>query len=165
MCRSARLLWQGRFTWVGTLARKFCQQLTRNEQPDFSLEISGQIPTPVDVPRDTVVKSHRGRKLMVLTARFRPGPTFMQGNDRSRLHLKGLQRDAYQRPMDKKRKAWSWSVASLPRSLQESLVISFQWLCYRCFNLGCVTSRASVSDKLDIHLHPALTFLGSCWYS
>ena len=47
---------------------------------------------------------------MVLTARFRPGPTFMQGNDRSRLHLKGLQRDAYQMPMDKKRKAWSWSV-------------------------------------------------------
>lgn len=165
MRRSARLLWQGRFTWVGTLARKFCQQLTRNEQPDFSLEISGQIPTPVDVPRDTVVKSRRGRKLMVLTARFCPGPTFMQGNDRSRLHLKGLQRDAYQMPMDKERKARSWSVASLPRSLQESLVFSFQWLCYRCFNLGCVTARASMSDKLDIHLHLALTFLGSCWYS
>lgn len=163
MCRSVRLLWQGRVTWVGILARKFCQQLTRNEQPalqHFSLEISGQIPTPVDVPRDTVVKSHGGRKLMVLTAKFRPGPTFMQRNDRSRLHLRGLQRAAYQ-----KRKAWPWSVASLPCSLQESLVISFQWLCYRCFNLGCVTSRANMSDKSDIHLHPALTFLGSCWYS
>lgn len=91
MCRSVRLLWQGRVTWVGILARKFCQQLTRNEQPalqHFSLEISGQIPTPVDVPRDTVVKSRGGRKLMVLIAKFRPGPTFMQGNDRSRLHLR-----------------------------------------------------------------------------
>ena len=115
----------------------------------FSLEISGQIPTPVDVPRDTVVKSRGGRRLMVLTARFRPGPTFMQGNDRSRFHLKGLQRAAYQMPVDKKTKARPWSVASLPRSLQDSLVISFQWLCYRCVNLGCVTSRASMSDKLD----------------
>ena len=100
LTHKCQVLWQGRSVWVGKLARKFYQQLTRNElflvaTSTSSLEISGQNRIPSGHAKRHSSKVPWGQEACNT---FLPGSLpFMQGNDEPGFHSGG------QMPKDNKR--------------------------------------------------------------